>query len=706
MKLIYLFLFSYSLLFSYTTPPPEGECYNPDSSSVISQFCGIPENYTDGTPQFVGTNYYYIVTYEGFGQQTCSTDNELIKAIQTFYGSDSSSSVDCEDGSPQAPEYPEKTSEETYPDGSKGYNYDDDSYQHCNASLQTCFTMDKDGNRIPNIPVDHDNDSETPPVTYASPDDALAMRLLYAGGLALTIGTGGSLGVLAGLGSTLGSAVATTGILSGLGITSTAFDYVPFTANSTSNDNVSSTSNALRIDLLDTSSAPSVSTSVDANSNPVLTTTNANNEQVRVTSTTNNIEVETTASNGTKTTVTVPNTTLTTPTTSNDFSEDNNLDQFAYTTVTTTPTVINYDGTTTSGVTTSTTSTHNPSNSTSSTSSTSSTTPTTSTSSVSTSSVSTGTTTSSNSVTTTSSQDLTPITSRLDQMIRQNTLTNDTLKGSKDDTKKQLEDLLTKADTRNETLTDISEAIDAQNDSNSTTNTLLNAIKEILESQDNNSTNDTNSTDTLLEDIKGLIESQNDNNSTNELLTDITDLLESQSDANSTTNSLLEGISGLLDDMKSDANQTSADANKTNAQNTLDLKGILEATENNGDKLQEMLDGDEDDNGVKDALQSALDEFSQAYTNLKGSYDNIENQFSDLNATLKGGFTNNLPTAKVTTCPFNNYITFGDSSIPVNIDICKVISPYYSTLYFIFYMMFFVAFMSVIFNVILTMRSN
>ncbi|MDO8609255.1 MAG: hypothetical protein Q7R95_01785, partial [bacterium] len=108
----------------------------------------------------------------------------------------------------------------------------------------------------------------------------------------------------------------------------------------------------------------------------------------------------------------------------------------------------------------------------------------------------------------------------------------------------------------------------------------------------------------------------------------------------------------------------------------------------------------DDANASGDTIQD--DTLSKGFFDFgEHAYDNIRSQFDSVNSLVDGGFTNNLPTSNISTCAFSRDFSFLDSTIPIEFDVCKVISPVYPVLYFVFYILFFSTFLSFVFSILI-----
>lgn len=188
------------------------------------------------------------------------------------------------------------------------------------------------------------------------------------------------------------------------------------------------------------------------------------------------------------------------------------------------------------------------------------------------------------------------------------------------------------------------------------------------------------------------------NNKSNSLdnLNSINDLKSALSDKISTSNSKLDDVKNAINALDLNVNvSNNTDMTETNSK--LDIMNNLLSDVS---MSLEVVNGDfvlsEKENVSNDAVEF--------FNFLKTRYDNVINQFSALDDIINGGFVNNLPVASVSTCPFNNNLTGFGLTIPVEIDVCKVLSPFYSTLYFIFYILFFGSFLQMTLNILLHSR--
>ena len=321
-------------------------------------------------------------------------------------------------------------------DGYTQFNFKDGSAEFCNASTGTCSTLDKNGKTIPNIPING--------VTYNTINDVVTHKFMSIGGIivgaigaaALAIGTAG-FGTPAAIAS-----LSTGGIFGGLALGGTAFTgNNPFTIPNATNDNLSSTPlKGIKINLkhMDFSKPdPSFTKTTTSNGNPISIKTKPDGSTDSVETTPTDIVVTKAKPDGSQIKYIVPKTVLTTPPVTHDLSQANNPPSNTPVTkvVTSAPTIKN-DGTKVwhadvvshgiygFGVKTvwsqTTTIPHNTQSVTSSSSPSSSTASTTQTTTTTTNADGTKT----SQTTATTKNDYSPITSRLNQILNQNTLNN------------------------------------------------------------------------------------------------------------------------------------------------------------------------------------------------------------------------------------------------------------------------------------------
>ena len=379
------------------------------------------------------------------------------------------------------------------------YRYENGIHQICSASLASCSTYDKDGNRIDNIPIDG--------VTYQTLIDAQKNRFINIGGTILAM-TAAGVAILGSGGLLTPAAIATagtTGITAGLFTAGNAFTESPYTLNSEDHDNISATEKGIRIDLAtmdfsDPSNA--ISSTQNAQGNEVYTIENPDEGTITKIEVTPDKIISTkrdTATNE-ETIINVNKDVLTNPVTQNDFTSNNNLNNVDYTVTEVTPPKINNDGTTTTSSTQTINKTLNTANNDNSVNSTTYTTPETSsttTNSDSTTNYDTTTaTTSSDGTTTTGTStnniDYSPITKRLNQIMNQNTATNNKIdKVSKESTQKKIldtiKDLLEKQPGKDDMKDAMKEALNENNNSLSKQD-MSDAFLDALNRHDANST--------------------------------------------------------------------------------------------------------------------------------------------------------------------------------------------------------------------------
>jgi len=404
------------------------------------------------------------------------------------------------------------------------YHYAGGLTQICDPTDGTCATYTKSGTMTANIPIDG--------TIYNTLDDAQNFRLLQIGSSTIAA-VAGTIAVV-GSGGLLSPAVTATAgtsyVVGGLGLTASALaGSTPYISNDPINNNTSN--NGIKINLADydfTSQSSSVSNSTDDNGNTVSTSSSQDGSTQSITFTPTDIVSTTTKKDGTVETVSIPNEAITTPTNTNDLSSTNNLPNIEYTVTTTTPTKTNNDGTQTSTNTKVTTKTLNSNTNTSSEVSntytvapiisptainTSSVSDTSSTSNTTTSGVSDANTSTNSSTTTQDGTiDLAPITRRLDQMIRQNTVRNNKMDNLNKETTQQkilesIKDLVDKQPSKDDMSQAFKDAIKEQNNTKLSKQDISDAFLDALNRHDSNATGDNNSS------TPGDTNSTGDNNS-------------------------------------------------------------------------------------------------------------------------------------------------------------------------------------------------
>ncbi|MBU1658342.1 hypothetical protein KKG72_04730 [bacterium] len=376
---------------------------------------------------------------------------------------------------------------ETYPipdmPGVTRFTYNNGSLQFCNTEHGTCFTIDKNGLKIPNIPING--------TIYNDILDREIHRWLSIG--SIVIGTVGAATAVIGSGGLAG-----LGLSAGLhlGIANETWgDTYTVEVNTELNDNAASTEQGIMVNpttLNFGTESAEVTNTTDTQGNKISTI----EDTKKVTFKEEIIEAETTYADGSKQIIVIPTSVLTTPTVKNDFSEVNNLSNVDYIIKNITAPTMNNNGTTTSGTATTTYNTLNTINNITTTNSTqitsATTTPTTISTTTETPATTTSTSTSSTGeVTTTTAKtttDLKPITDRLDQIINQNTVSNTKLdKIAQESTQKDILDKINKLINTTENGFE-----DIEADLN-TTNKLLKEINDKLGADENNT--DENNTD-------------------------------------------------------------------------------------------------------------------------------------------------------------------------------------------------------------------
>ncbi len=514
------------------------------------------------------------------------------------------------------------------------YEYLNGDYQLCDTASQTCQTFDKNGKTIANIPING--------VTYNTINNTVTNKLLKVGGVVLgsvaggiaIIGSVGTAGLAPAAAAAFASQTATYGTLSigsFLGLSGSAYlSSSPYVENVQSSDNLASTANGIKVNLsqMDFSKeSPNVSKSVDlATGATVSTLSQSDGTTTSVKEDTTNITVTETKPTGEVHEVVIPKSTLTTPPVTNDFTQQNNVQDFTYKETVTPAPKINNDGSVSTPAKqvlthTLTSANKNTVTSTSNVANTATTTPTATNAPTQT----TATTTDSTGVTSTTTTDSKAITDRINTLIRQTTKAN----GDR-----------------------------------TTTNNLLSQIRNTNQGIQT----DTHNMSTKLSDISTTL-TQSDSK-----LSRMDTNLKKISDNSKTIDSKLQYANSDLDGI---------------AKNTGDIRNSIA------------------DTGTSASLFSGMkQQFTDFKNNIASQYNTVLGQAQTLKGTIQGGFKNNLPTATVTTCPFIRNLDFVGKTIPLNIDVCKVLSPVYSTTYFIFYIVFFAGFTMITFNILIGTRSS
>ncbi len=493
------------------------------------------------------------------------------------------------------------------------YEYLNGDYQICDTAIQSCATYDKNGKKIANIPING--------TTYNTLTGTLVVKAMKVGGVVLSaiaggiaiVGSVGTAGLAPAAAAAVASFTATYGTLSMtslLGLTGTAYlGDNPYIENTLSNDNLASTAKGIKVNLSNmdfSKESPKVSKSVDpATGATVSTLSQSDGTTTSVKEDTTNVTVTQTKPTGEVHEVVIPKTTLTTPPVTNDFTEQNNIQDFTYKETVTPPPVINNDG----------------------------------------------------SVTTPAKQTYThSLTS-----TNQNTVTSSTTVAN---TATQTPSATTAPTQTTSTTTDSTGLT-------STTTTDSKAITERL--------------NTL---IRQTTKANGDRKTTNDLLSQIHN-----------TNELMQTA---LHNINSDTSSINTEMVSANSK----LSKIDTQTKDIRDDLRAIKGSISDTGNSASTFDSVIQEFTKFKDNIASQYDSILSQATSLKSSLSNGFVNNLPTAIVTTCPYTSNVEFVGKTIPLNIDVCNVLSPVYSTTYFMFYILFFAGFTIMTFNILINTRST
>jgi hypothetical protein len=466
------------------------------------------------------------------------------------------------------------------------YSYSGGISQHCSFIDNSCFTVSPGGTHIPNIPIDG--------VAYITPGDMSVNRFITVSGTTLALTAGGILAVSTGGLATpaISATLGTVGIVSGLTVGGSTFNGTPFVVNpeSVTSGEPGSLSQPIKINLatIDTTQSDStVQTTYKQDTDEWLNYVSTPEKDTTIKTNDTTITLVDTFQDGTSESYSIPLTSLTAPIVQDDFLSPTNQVSPVVTKTTTSPQIYNSDGTITPPSTSSSSLTTNSETAISSPASASA-------SSVDSASIS---------AVSPDTIDYKPITDRLNQIINQNTLTNDTLFNSTTDIKSKLDSLIVNSD--------------------------KNLVK--------------------LDDIKDAI---------------------------------------------------------TDINLSVDTSNIEDSLNNIKDGLSTLTDGKEDDNGISSLVSSYNNQFTDFGNNIIGQYDLVREQVDELKLTLEGGFTNNLPTATVSSCSYTKIISFPGGDIPFSMDVCKVLVPLYSTFYFLFYLVFFAGFLSFAFHILISDKGN
>jgi len=149
------------------------------------------------------------------------------------------------------------------------------------------------------------------------------------------------------------------------------------------------------------------------------------------------------------------------------------------------------------------------------------------------------------------------------------------------------------------------------------------------------------------------------------------------------SNRHLSNIENILSSVSNDLNQSKSFLGS--------IKGLI-------GKIVDSFDGN--NSGLPSIdMESNLDDLKSNYSDLKSSIESLQN-------LLKNGLVNPIPSGSGGSCAYNNVISGNGMSIPVNINPCVVVAPYYSTLYKIWYFLFFALFLVATFKIIVMTRED
>ena len=227
--------------------------------------------------------------------------------------------------------------------GVSEFEFSDGSYEICDTSSGTCSTMDKNGNTIPNLPIDG--------TTYDTIHDSIVHKFMNIGGIILSaIGaTAVAIGTV-GLGTpALIASVGTAGISGGFALSGTAFTSSnPYFIPTATNDNLKSTPRGIKIDLTKMNfdkPSSSFTHSISSNGNPISTKINKDGSIDTVENTPTDVVVSHKKSDNSEIKYFVPNSVFTTPNKSNNFSSANNPSSVKIKKISVSAPVIKNDGT-------------------------------------------------------------------------------------------------------------------------------------------------------------------------------------------------------------------------------------------------------------------------------------------------------------------------------------------------------------------------
>jgi hypothetical protein len=536
--------------------------------------------------------------------------------------------------------------------------------QICSIDTNTCYTTDRNGNKIDNLPING--------VIYDTIEDVNMNRLLTIGATGLAV-VAGSVAIVGSGGTLLPATVATygtTSVSSGIFATALGLQGTPYNINSNDSDNNPDTvgiGKGISINLNDydfSKENPSVDKYVDSEGNEVsrLITSDGSKQELKTVD--DNVILDVQYPNNDRVITEVPLSVLTEEINNDDnFNQNNNGSNYSYKVTTSKNDEIQDDGTvikfpqiiseynvdtsnnvrelvsqTTVGGSVSASSTNGSS-----------------------STVNQSVDEDGNIISNTSN-DYAPVTNRLNQIIAQNSLSNSETRLNNIKVSSKLDSIVSSFETSTSSITSTVSSssdsiVDSINSLKSTNYSKLGAIKTTINNKGN--------------DIKHMVDNRG---------TDIKNSIDTQG----------SNIVSSLNDISSSLG-SSSDGNNTD---------VVNAINSQTDSIMDVLDGDLNSTSTND-YNFIVGEFSTFKNNIFDDLNSTISQINSVKDTLNNGFSLELPSGTVDSCPYEATLTFHGKDVPFKIDVCSIISPVNGVLYILFYIGFFIGFLRISFFVLL-----
>jgi len=188
----------------------------------------------------------------------------------------------------------------------------------------------------------------------------------------------------------------------------------------------------------------------------------------------------------------------------------------------------------------------------------------------------------------------------------------------------------------------------------------------------NNTNTSTNPTTGQTTTTKATGTTANGSNGTNFDVSALTGRLDSLGNQLTKLNGTAETGNGLLSNIQ---NNTASSKNSLNG-----IESAINTIKNTNGFTAETVS-----HNIPDT-PSSIDSWQTTYDNLKGDFDNVLTTVDELKSLVNGSpLTLNLSSSSVTTCPYSENVDFVYFTVPFDMDLCAVFSPFSSVLYLFTY---------------------